>query len=213
MTRGARSPGRKIVLLCEGSTEEFAVRHFLRPRLDKDGLGHVGLRTINLEAKFEDIFDLVPGFLKTPEVRAVFTLVDLYGLNRVPFPANATVTQKVAAARNWLRSRTTGVEADFFHPHLAVHDIEAWLLAEGASLSKRLGHTVKARGNAESIDFDKPPKIVVNELFQLHRKNSYRETIDGPLLYAKLDFDSVYKTCPYFRELYDDLKSIAASAL
>ncbi len=42
---------------------------------------------------------------------------------------------------------------------------------------------------------------------------SPQTTVDGPPLYKDLAFDPVYKTGPYFREFYDDLKSVAERAL
>jgi hypothetical protein len=200
--------------LCEGESEELAAKHFLRPQLDAVGLKAVGLRPINLNAKIEDIFTKTPRFRKDGDVVAVFTLVDLYGLHhRVQFPANATVGQKVDAARAWLRKGASDVDPGFFHPHLAVHDLEAWLLAEGVSLGKRLRHEIDPDPRAEERDFDRPPNKQVNDLFVKHRDEGYRKTVDGPPLYKELAFDPVYRSCPYFREFYDDLRSVAERAL
>ena len=213
MTPAPRGRGTRIVLLCEGDSEEIAAKHFLRPQLEADGLKAVGLRPINLNAKIEDIFTKTPRFRKDGDVVAVFTLVDLYGLNRVPFPVNATVEQKVEAARAWLQKGASDVDPDFFHPHLAVHDLEAWLLAEGASLAKRLNHRIEPDPRAEERDFDRPPNKQVNDLFLKHRDEGYRKTVDGPPLYKNLAFGPVYKSCLFFRQFYDDLKSVAERAL
>jgi len=208
-----RARGTRIVLLCEGDSEEIAVKHFLRPQLDAVGLKAIGLRPINLNAKIEDIFAMTPRFRRDRDVFAVFTLIDLYGLNRAPSPANATVGEKVEAARAWLRKGASDVDPDFFHPHLAVHDLEAWLLAEGKALTKRLRHEIDPDPRAEERDFDRPPNKRVNDLFLKHRDDGYRKTVDGPPLYKNLAFDPVYKSCPYFRDFYDDLKAVAERAL
>lgn len=213
MTLVAPSQGRKIVVLCEGNTEEIALRNFIGPRFDSDGFRSIGLRSHNLEAKIEDIFDLAPRYRKDRGVIAVFTLLDLYGLNRVSFPKDATLQQKVDAAKRWLRSNTLGVDAEFFHPHLSVHETEAWLLAEGASLGERAGVKLKPAPNAEEINFDQPPSKRVNDCFSKRRDGGYRKITDAPPLFKRLAFDPVHKTCRYFREFYDDLASVARRAL
>lgn len=136
MTPPAR--GRRIVILCEGDTEVIAVKSFLRPQLDRDGLKSIGLPLINLKAKFGDIADKTERSKKDARVVAVFTLIDLYGLRGPSYPKAVSVAQKRSIARDWLQSQVPSVDAEFFHPHFAVHDIEAWLLAEGTALGSRL---------------------------------------------------------------------------
>jgi hypothetical protein len=212
VTPAPRGRGTRIVLLCEGESEEIAAKYFLRRQLEAVGLKAVGLHPINLNAKIEDIFTNTRRFRKDRDVVAVFTLVDLYGFNRVAFQAHATVGQKVEAARAWLREGASDVDPGFFHPHLAVHDLEAWLLAEGAALAERLHHRIAPHPRAEELDFERPPGKLVDDLFQKHRKEAYRKTIDGPPLYKSLAFDLVYQSCLYFREFYDDLQSTAKAA-
>ncbi len=220
MTPAPRARGTRIILLCEGESEEIAAKYFLRRQLEAVGLKAVGLHPINLNAKIEDIFVKTPRFRQDRDVVAVFTLVDLYGLHhRVQFRANATVGQKVEEAQAWLRRGTSGVDPgldpEFFHPHFAVHDLEAWLLADGAALTKRLRlrRELEPDRQAEERDFDRPPSKQVNDLFVRHRKEAYQKTVDGTPLYKDIAFDPVYNNCPYFREFYDDLKSVAERAL
>jgi len=201
--------GHRIVILCEGDTEVIAVKNFLGPQLDRDGLKSVGLQPINLKAKFGDISIKTVGSTKDARVVAVFTLIDLYGLGGPPYPKAASVAQKHSIARDWLQGQVPLLDAGFFHPHFAVHDIEAWLLAEGTALSSRLQHKLKPEPKAESIDFDQPPSKRVNTLFLQHRKHAYRKKLDAPTLFKQVSFEAVYTTCPYFKVFYDDLANVA----
>lgn len=48
MKRHQFTQGRRIVILCEGDTEEIAIKHFVRRQWEADGLRAIGLHPINL---------------------------------------------------------------------------------------------------------------------------------------------------------------------
>jgi hypothetical protein len=204
---------RWIVLLCEGETETLATELFLRRQFEADGLKSIALQPINLKGKLGDIGDFTRRYRSDTRVAAVFTLVDLYGL---PVPNIATVASledKVSAARAWLREQVRE-DADFFHPHVSVHELEAWFLAEGQALSKRLEHPkLRPDRQAERKNFDNPPNKRVDALFRQHLKHEYRKIIDGKPLLSELSHDAVIETCEFSRALYDDLVAVARGTL
>jgi hypothetical protein len=205
---------RRIVVLCEGDSEELASKYFLRRQLDQAGLKPVGLHPVNLFAKLEDVFVKTRKFHADTRVLAVFTLIDLYGMNRVNHRPEATLDEKVTTVRDWLRSGVQDIDPEFFHPHVSVHDLEAWFLAEGRSLGKRIGlATLRPDPHAETRDFEKPPKRHVNELFIRHRNRGYDEVRDGTPMFRDLEHAPVYETCRHYRALYDDLVDVASRAL
>jgi hypothetical protein len=104
---------------------------------------------------------------------------------------------------------------DFFYPHVSVHEVEAWLLAEGECLAKRLKDAkIQPNPNAETLNFDNPPSKRIDNLFKHHRYNDgYHKINDGIALFKCLQFGSVYKTCQYFREFYDELKTVGQVVL
>jgi len=85
MKRHQFTQGRRIIILCEGDTEEIALRHFIRRQWETDGLRTIGLHPINLNGKLEEVFSYVPRYRLDSQVIAVFTLIDLYGMDRVQF--------------------------------------------------------------------------------------------------------------------------------
>jgi len=201
---------KNIIVLCEGKTEKRAVKYFIGPQWEKHGLGSIALVTKNLRAKLEDVFKRVPIHRNEPGVLAVFTLIDLYGMNRVRHKPDSTLEQKVEAVRAWLRDDFDNDLQAFFHPHIAVHELEAWLLADG----KCIGPDVKPLANAEEKNFQNPPKARIKEMLARRRKgDGYREAIDGEIMFKRARFDVVYHGCPYFRAFYDDLKEVAEAAL
>ncbi len=201
----------KIVILCEGKTEELAVRHLVARQWKADNLAVVGLSTINLRAKVKDTGKSARVELDKKEVVAVFTLIDLYGMKQVTHPPNDALEQKVERVREWLRAQVEHPRADRFFPHVCVHETEAWILAEGRALAARLkDEGIKPVPTAESKNFQNPPKRRINQLFLRFLGTRYGEIADGTPLFEKMEFDPVYNSCQYFRKFYDDLKRAAA---
>lgn len=211
MTSGpARLPTR-IVILCEGDTEEIAVKRFIQPRWERDGMGSVALHTINLHGKLEDIRVNLSGFRQDDRVIAVFTLIDLYGMNRVKHKPGDELSAKVQRVRNWLVDGFTGEDWEaFYHPHVSVHEVEAWLLADGRCIDP----TVNPVQDAEKQDFQNPPKRRVDAILRrLRHGDGYREVRDASVMFKRARFEVVYHSCPYFRAFYDDLKEVAKAVL
>ena len=213
-----RKTGGKIVILCEGPTERVAVECFLRPQWKRDGLAGIGLRPIDpLKHDWSKLASWLEYHGSRPDVIAVFTLVDLYGYPRAhDLPGD--VSEKVKAVTKDLERRVTDCSAEvreIFHPHLSVHEIEAWILAEGKALCERLGIEVNPDPNAEGLDLDDPPSNRLHRLFKKAKKGSYRK--DKPKisadLFRRMHFETVYDTCQYFRQFYDDLCKVGKSAL
>jgi hypothetical protein len=76
----------RIVVLCEGDTEDLAVRHFIFRQWQVDGFGSVGLKRVSLGGKPEKAGDFAGRYLGERAVLAVFTLIDLQGMTRVVHP-------------------------------------------------------------------------------------------------------------------------------
>jgi hypothetical protein len=88
--------------------------------------------------------------------------------------------------------------------------VEAWILAEGVALSKMLKDPrITGDPNAETKNFQRPPKKLLTELFWRSKKTRYKEIADGERLYSKMAFKPVYHSCPYFHKFYDDLLKAA----
>jgi hypothetical protein len=210
VTASAKAGGGKIVVLCEGDTEEVAVRHFVTRQWHADNLRSVSLRPVNLSGKLQHI-GVKAKLFHEEDVRAVFTLVDLYGMERVSHDPNDPLQAKVIRVTNWLARQVDHPRTRDFFPHVSVHETEAWLLAEGLALARRLGDArIGPEDNAEVKNFQKPPSTRLHELFRSRRRgDGYHKISDGVPLFKALQFDPVYKSCRYFAAFYDDLKSVA----
>ena len=118
--------GRRIVILCEGDTEELAVNYFVRRQWRDEGLQGVGLKPVNLYGKLEEAGRFAADYLDDGEVLSVFALIDLLRMNRVKHQANDPLDAKVERVRSWLRSQVHHHRrAQDFFPHVSVHEVEA----------------------------------------------------------------------------------------
>lgn len=199
----------RIVVLCEGDTEELAVRQFIVPQWNSEGLGSVGLKGINLDGKLERAGKFAVGYLDEQEVLAVFTLVDLQGMTKVAHQHEDSLETKIQRVRDWLQAQVNHPRANRFFPHVCVHQTEAWILAEGHALAARLGDpNIRPHSNAELKNFQNPPSERLNELFLRIKKRRYNKKRDGTPLFNAMEFQPVYNSCQYFQKLYDDLKAV-----
>ena len=198
MVAGMRK-GRRIVVLCEGDTEELAIRHFLIRPWHAQGFTSVGLQPVNLHGRLQDVPVKTSLYLDDQDILGVFTLVDLYGMDRVHHLPHDTLDTKVRRVCGWLKDSVKHARSADFFPHVCVHETEAWLLAEGAVLAKRLSDPdIKPDPQAESKDFQRPPSKIINELFLKRRSGDrYQKIRDGRPLFASLEFEPVYRSCRY----------------
>lgn len=203
--------GRTIIILSEGETEELATRYFVLRQWRADGLGSIGLRPINLGGKLKEIGLRGTLYLDDPDVIAVFTLLDLQGMTLVSHGPHDELAVRVQRVRDWLRGQIVHERSRDFFAHVSVHETEAWILAEGLALSKRLANPdIRPDPQAESRDFANPPSRRLNDLFLRHRsRNRYNKILDGRPLFSDMEFAPVYSCCQYFRSFYDDLRDVA----
>lgn len=210
MRTDTQKKGGRIVILCEGDTEELAVRYFIARQWQTEDHQAVGLKAVGLRGRIQDVAVKSRLFFDEQNVFGVFTLVDLYGMDRVNHSPDDSLDTKVQRVRDWLREQVSHTRSNDFYPHVSVHETEALLLAEGSALAGRLNdNSIRPDPDAESKNFPKPPSRRINELF-LTRKHGdrYQKIRDGTPLFKALNFDTVYNSCRYFRAFYDDLKDV-----
>jgi len=208
---GSWARGKRIIILCEGDTEELAVRYFIFRQWVHEGRNAIGLHPINLRGRLQDVPLKAAMFLDEPDVLGVFTLIDLYGMDRVAHHNDDDLRAKIERVCGWLRSGLQHPRSSVFFPYLSVHDTEALILAEGIALGRRLADTsIRPDANAELKNLAKPPQRLIHDLFVSRKGDRYHKIKDGRPLFASLQFEPVYTTCLHFREFYDALRRTAS---
>ncbi len=205
----------KFVFFVEGYTEQKALpkllRSWLNPRLNE----RIGIDVVRCEGCAELLKDLrkrVRLYLESPNGRdiiAVVALLDLYGPDILP-RGLTSVEERV----RWATSRYLEQVSDQrFRMFFAVHEIEAWLLSDPTHLPPTVQHALlgKAR-QPETVDFDTPPSKLLDRLYRQAENRAYSKLRDGATLFGRLSAETVYEKCPHFREMMDDLLTLATQA-
>lgn len=206
---------RLILILCEGTSEENAIQYFIERNWNITG---VGLKTIQ-SCPGKIVLDAKRA-LELNYASSVFSLFDLYGfypyLRYKPeykkkissLSKKESIDFTVLYYKEYLLDQI-GEYSKYFFPHFAVHEIEAWILAEGTALKNRLKmKNYTGEQNAEEINFDNPPKKRLNDIFCRQIKTGYLENTDSRKLFTNMDITKVTERCPYFRQFYDELVKV-----
>lgn len=193
----------KFVLLVEGYTEHKALPDFLRRALEaKATKERVGFQSV----KFEGWGDMAKRAVAKanfyldakshPEVIAVLSLLDLYG------PVYPDGCSNVAARRQYFKNKFEAAVANVRFQHFsAVHEIEAWLLSDSRIFPPEVRAAVAKINAPESVNFDQPPAVFLDRLYEKTLKESYKKVVHGVNLFRDLAPEAVEARCPAFNEL------------
>ncbi|MBI2880609.1 MAG: DUF4276 family protein [Candidatus Tectomicrobia bacterium] len=133
----------------------------------------------------------------------VFAVVDLVGC--APHVSGKLTPE---GAREALRGQVAKEHQGGFHPHVAVHEIEAWAFADESTLVSRLGASLKSYGRPETINQVRPPSRHLEELYERVGK-IYTKILELPRLFSAVDPRLIHEKCPNFKVFLDDLARAA----
>ncbi|HZG69644.1 MAG TPA: DUF4276 family protein [Herpetosiphonaceae bacterium] len=202
----------KFVLFVEGHTERKALPEFLKRWLDARLPQRVGIKVVRFEG-WRDYRDEIAKKVKLnlggkagADVIAGIGLLDLYGPTIYPHN-KTTVTERYEWAK-------TLFEQDVGHPrfrqHFAVHEMEAWLLAEPKILPGAVSKALPGKcQQPESVNFNEPPAKLLERLYKEKLGKSYKKVIDGANLFADLSPEVAQEKCPYLGQLLQDMLTLA----
>ncbi len=205
----------KFVLFVEGHTEKLIGPALLKRWLDPQLRERVGIKIV----RFEGWHDYVKEIRKKVELNlsgktgadviACIGLLDLYGPTFYP-PGVETADDRWAWAKRHLQDE---VGNDLFRQHFAVHELEAWLLADPSILPAAVKNALPGKSERpETINFDEPPAKLLERVYREKLKRRYKKTVDGASLFSRLDPQVAYNKCPYFKRLADDMLELAKEA-
>jgi len=143
------------------------------------------------------------------DVVGAIGLLDLYGPTFYP-PDKTSREERYSWAKSHVESI---VDNNRFRQHFAVHETEAWLLAEPQIHPAPVARSLeKSTIGPEAVDFECPPARWLDRLYKQHLQRSYGKITDGVRLFGKLQPDVARERCPYFAALLDDLVAFASNA-
>ena len=202
----------RIALLVEGKTEKaflpylrsYLERHLAgkMPKLDPtpydgripigDKLRRVVVQLLNDNSKPAD---------------HVIALTDVYTGSLPPdFPTGADAKRKM---REWIGDEPR------FHPHIALHDFEAWLLPFWPLIQRLAGHNQTAPAdNPEAVNHSKPPAHRISEIFRIGKcRGSYVKRRDAGRILRDSDLSVAVAQCSELKALVNTIISVCGGEI
>jgi hypothetical protein len=185
-----------VAILIEGETEKAFLpylRDFLRDQLQNK---MPRLRVIKYDGRIpkeEKLKRVVSKLLQgaNPEADEVIALTDVY--------TGSGDFQSAADAK--LKMRTWVGANEHFHPHVAQHDFEAWLLPYWSEIQQLARHNRTAPpGQPESVNHNHPPSWHIKEIFRTGQgPRHYTKTRDAKRILQGKDLRLTIAACPELR--------------
>lgn len=203
----------KFVLLVEGSTERQAAAPFIKRWLDGENLkAPVAVQAIDLGgwSKFrKDFAKRAAAFLTSPErakIVGVVGLLDLYGPD---YPGHC----RTADARySWAKNNFENEVGDErFRMFFAVHELEAWLLSDRSLFPVEVAKSLPGKiAHPETVNFAEPPSKLIDRVYRQRLSGRhYKKTVDGKLLFDRLDPKLAAGKCPRLSAMLNEMLAMA----
>lgn len=203
----------RVMIICEGATEEFFVSKMLAPHFISY---NVSVSPINLDRGFnyDSLKNNIVKTLNSDKNAHVTTLVDLYGIsNDYPgYKANATkeALQKVLMIEEAVQQDVLTHKHLYnrqFFCHFQLHEFEALLFSDPNSLEESLiiDHPEIPKGSFAKILSDFPSPEYIND--SVHTKPSqriinlapsYDKVSEGILIAEIIGLEKMRNACPHF---------------
>lgn len=191
----------KIAILVEGRTEKAFLPHlreFLKARL----AGNMPRLTM---FKFDGPIPRESRLRRTVEnlqgapdwADAVIALTDVYtGQDDFQNAADAKAKMRLWVGQN-----------ERFHPHVAQHDFEAWLLPYWSEIQKVAGSNRTApTGPPESVNHNHPPSDHIKEIFRVGTcRGDYSKVRDAGRILRDQDLTVAAKACPELKSFINTI--------
>jgi hypothetical protein len=134
---------------------------------------------------------------------AVIALTDVYTGSR----DFADAADAKAKMRAWVG------DEPWFHPHVAQHEFEAWLLPYWDRI-KTLARSDRnaLRTSPEDVNHDMPPSKVLNEVFRTgSAKREYQKTLDASRILRDQDLAVAAAACPELKAFLNTVLTLSGA--
>ncbi|HXK43860.1 MAG TPA: DUF4276 family protein [Anaerolineae bacterium] len=206
---------KRVLILCEGQTEETFVTRILAPHLL--GYNIVTTPKVLVTKKVKSGYEFKGGITSYPHVRrdvqnllrdtaavCVTTLLDYYGLPD-DFPGKSTLPKATPYQRvEYLENAfAQDIANQRFLPYLMLHEFEALLFVDLSAVGDALARAVTPQSFGDLSRFSTPEEI--NEGKQTHPAArlqralpGYRKPLHGPLAVERIGLPNTRARCHHF---------------
>ena len=206
--------GIRIAILVEGATEQMfknKLNEFLETRLpeDKKRPNLIFTAYDGRIPKNEGLKRIVTNLLESnrglAKVDHVIALTDVY-TGTSDFKTAEDAKQKMRA---WVGDEPR------FHPHVALHDFEAWLLPFWPTIQKLADSNKSSPGvHPEQVNHNKPPAEHIRDLFRTGTKGKrYIKPRDGSRILRDNDLLVTADACPELKAFLNTILRLCGGEL
>jgi len=195
----------KITILVEGATERVflpSLRSFLSRHLS-GRMPSLSVRPYDGRIpKGDKLRRIVEDLLtKRPLSDAVIALTDVY-TGTPDFTDAADAKTKMT---EWVGGN------ERFHPHVAQHDFEAWLLPYWQTIQKLAKHNMRGpSGPPERVNHSRPPATWIREIFERGKcRKSYVKPRDALRILRDNDLSVAIEACPELKAFVNTIIRLA----
>jgi hypothetical protein len=137
----------------------------------------------------------------------IIALTDVYTGSQPPEFLDATDAKN--KMRQWVG------EGPRFHPHVAHHDFEEWLLPYWTSIQRLAGHNKKApTGKPEAVNHGNPPAYRIKEIFEIGTcRDSYIKPRDAGRILSNNDLSVAVSECPELKSFVNTIISVCGGEI
>lgn len=216
----------RILVLCEGQTEETFVKRILAPHLAAYGKSIIPILLVTKKVKTRAVF--TGGVTSYAKLRrdvlrllgdsgaaCVTTMLDYYGLPD-DFPGKNTLQGHTPYERVAYLENTFGQDINrrHFHPYLMLHEFEAFLFSQPATILTTIGMAGTPVLFGEDISTFRSPEEI-NDGPQTHPSarirrvfRAYRKISHGLRIAEQIGLSHIRSRCPHFDSWLNFLEKI-----
>lgn len=208
---------RHLHVLVEGQTEEIVVGQIIQPTLPLSDRAYLTVSICKTKrpatapaerggvGSWKKIFRELQLLLQDSSITTLTTLFDYYAFpSDAPGMSSRPVGSPYDRVRYVERAMAEAIGDRRFLPHLVLHEIEAWVLANCDVLGEVMGDTTGATDLLMQVVMqESSPELVDDGATTAPSKRIldaypyYRKTIDGPLVIAEAGLESIRLSCPH----------------
>jgi hypothetical protein len=207
---------RHLHVLVEGQTEEVVVGQVIQPSLPLYDRAYLTLSIVKTKrpaaapaekggvVSWDKVYREVKLLLEDSSITMLTTLFDYYAFpSDSPGMSNRPVGSPYDRVRHVERAMAEAIGDPRFLPHLVLHEIEAWVLADCRVLGEVMGDPTGTIDLLRAVAQESGPELVDDGVSTAPSKRilnaypNYRKTIDGPLIIAEAGLASIRRSCPH----------------
>lgn len=201
----------RFILFVEGKTEKTVLSDFIRRWLNGQFRDNIGINVVKFEGwpqYLKDVGKKAQMHLNGPrsdDIIGVIGLLDLCG--PTIYPRDAT---SAGDRYTWGKQ---AVEESVNHPQFrhffAVHEVEEWLLSQPGIFPAAVASALRTIGPPESVNSTTPPAKLLDQTYLRATGRGYHKVVNGKQLFAKLDVNVAYSSCPHLKLMLDEMAVMA----